>query len=430
MSGHSLPTTPSYLDGVSLAVNAISDASLVIDCASCGEDRAGNVGVNHDLMSTLTRADGQHRVQYTNLDANDYVMGTERKLDRRVREMVAARRCSVMLTVQSSAIQLIGVDAEPLAELLEAELEVPVCVIPTGPLSKDWLDGYQAALLALARKIPLLPQSAARKGVAIVGHLMDRLEQDQMANLAELKRMLGALSLDVACTWLDGSSYARLSDVARAELILALPYGTQAAKHLAGRLGCEAIEMGLPIGLQGTCAWLRTIAGRCGQQERAEAFIRAELDALVPRLEWVVRRHLAGRCVAIAAEPAMARGLSAMLRELGMRVVLMALHARRDEALGAPGEDAEEPELLVDPAIAQLEARFAELVQAGELDLVIGSGKVRDAARSLPIPFLELGFPSHVRHALFEAPWMGFRGAAWLVDAVFNVLSEWEYRRG
>lgn len=430
MSGHSLPTTPSYLDGVSLAVNAVSDASLVIDCASCGEDRAGSVGVNHDMMSTLTRADGHHRVQYTNLDANDYVMGTERKLDRRVREMVGARGCSVVLVVQSSAIQLIGVDAGPLAELLEAELEVPVCVIPTGPPSKDWLDGYEAALLALARKIPLPVHNAPRKGVALVGYLMDRLEQDHMANLAEMKRMLGGLSLDVASTWLDGGAYARLADVSSAEFIVVLPHGTQAATQLTDRLGCGSVATDLPIGLEGTSVWLREIARHCGCQDRAEAFIRAELDMLVPRLEGVVRRSLAGRCVAIAAEPSLARGLALFLRELGMRVPLVALHARSDAAARRPVESSDETRLVVDPGFVELEARFAGMHRDGALDLVIGSGKVRDACRSLPIPFLEIGYPCQVRHALFDAPWMGFRGAAWSVDAVLNLLSEWEYRRG
>jgi len=35
--------------------------------------------------------------------------------------------------------------------------------------------------------------------------------------------------------------------------------------------------------------------------------------------------------------------------------------------------------------------------------------------------------PCYVRHALFDAPWMGFRDALWLADALFNRLQDADY---
>ncbi len=45
------------------------------------------------------------------------------------------------------------------------------------------------------------------------------------------------------------------------------------------------------------------------------------------------------------------------------------------------------------------------------------------------MPYLEVGYPSYLRHALFDAPWLGFRGALWLADALSNLIRENEYRR-
>jgi nitrogenase molybdenum-iron protein beta chain len=117
-----------------------------------------------------------------------------------------------------------------------------------------------------------------------------------------------------------------------------------------------------------------------------------------------------------------------------MQTPLVALHSRKQRAVEiareALGSECNDTHVLVDPDVVDLENRFRDLAGRGELDLILGTGKVRDAARTLAVPFLELGYPSHVRHALFEAPSLGFRGSAWLVDMMANLLREHDYMRG
>ncbi len=427
-----LPTTPTFFDGLFIATNAVPDACIVLDCPNCGCDKPGKTGVNHDLESSLLSRNG-HRADYSTLQANDLVMGTEEKLRAKVMETVEKRRPAIVLIAQSSAVLLMGQDIEATAAELEAETGVPVVAVPSNTLSGDYLDGYGAAVEALARKAPLDVSRRRPGSVAIVGHFMDRMEEDQQSNLRELRRICGALSIPVASVWLSGRVYADLLSVSDADRILTFGYGAGAGAALAARLGCELTECAPPIGLDGAARWTRSLAGLFDRGKEAGDFISRELDEAVPRLEWVVRREFVNRNAAIAADPFIAPGLISFLSELGMNIRSVVLRTRRQSAAGpvtAALESAgQSAGIIVDPAYPEVEEEWSGLRSKEKLDFILATGNERDIAKPLGVPFLELGYPSYVRHALFDAPWLGFRGAVWLADAMFNLFADWEYRR-
>lgn len=426
-----LPLTPTFLDGLLLLANAVPDTSLVIDCANCGSDKFAMVAAQHDTMSSLSRGDRNLRVRYSDLKANDMIMGTERRVRQSVIDLMGSHHPSLVFLVQSSAVQLIGTDVVRLADDLESELKLPIAVVPPQPLSGDFLDGFASALEALARKMPLSETETSSGRVGLVGNLFERFEADAVANVGELRRLIEGLGFEPGAVWLDGRDTRGLADVARDGTLLAFPEGVRAATALAARTGAKVVEAPVPIGLDGTVRFLEGVGERLGAADRVKPLVTRELEAVVPRLEKAVHRSFLHRCVAVVAPPAEAVSLASYLDELGMVVKLVVVLARRDaaakrvgETLAAAGIGAE---ILPDPSFPLVEDAFRGLREAGSLDLVVGSGAARDAAKAQRIPYLEFMHPCYVRHALFDAPWVGFRGALWLADAMFNTLHDHDY---
>jgi nitrogenase molybdenum-iron protein beta chain len=426
-----LPLTPTFLDGLLLLANAVPDTSLVIDCANCGSDKFAMVGAQHDTMSSLSRGDRNLRVRYSDLKANDMIMGTERRVRQTVIDLMGSHHPSLVFLVQSSAVQLIGTDVVRLADDLESELKLPIAVVPPQPLSGDFLDGFASALEALARKMPLSETETSPGRLGLVGNLFERFEADAVANVGELRRLIEGLGFEPGAVWLDGRDTRGLADVARDGTLLAFPEGARAATALAARTGAKVIEARVPVGLDGTVRFLEEVGERLGAADRVKPLVARELEVVVPRLEKAVHRSFLHRCVAVVAPPAEAVSLASYLDELGMVVKLVVVLARRDaaaklvgETLAAAGMGAE---IVPDPSFPLVEEAFRGLREAGSLDLVVGSGAARDAAKAQGIPYVEFMHPCYVRHALFDAPWVGFRGALWLADAMFNRLHDDDY---
>jgi len=425
-----MPTTPTFLDGVTLAVNSVPDIHVILNCPSCGLDKPGKVAVNHDWGSRMLDIRHRHHFHYTTLEANDLVLGSEARVVRTARS-VAKQTPSLVLLVDSSATLLMGDDLEATCAEMERETGIPMAVIPSATLSGDWLDGYAVTAETLARLVQP-GNTVARPGtVAMVGFLFDRFEGDARANAEELRRLLAGLGLEAIPGWLDGSEWSQVNGLAQAERIVAMPWARGSAAVLARRLGRPVVEVGAPVGLEGTASWVRAVAAACGRGDAAEDFIDREIGNAVRRLEWPVRNTIANRGIAIVADPYVAEGLIQFVTSMGMQVRSVALHTRKlaaakatEDALEVAGQS---QRVLVDPSYAELESEWSRLNAEGRLDVIVGTGNERDAAKMTGLPYLELGFPCYLRHAIFDAPWAGFRGALWLADRLVQLLMEREY---
>lgn len=397
-----------YLAGVFLAVNAVPDAFLVIDGPGCVFYRTTQIHGRHDWASTLLSCEGRHRVQFAGVDVNSIASDYEGMLRDVVRRVAADPGAGLVLLCSLPTCTIAGTDY---AAVLRSEAAAkPAREVPSRSLSADWLEGYAEALHALASGLDLTGARPRPGNVAVVGYLMDRNEGDHRGAVAELRRMLAALGLEPGSVWLSGGSYAELERVRDASAIVSLPHGRKAASGLAGRLGVPLIEAALPVGLDGTAAWLRAVASATGRQANAEAFIEAELRRVAPRLEWVVPHLFAGRTAAYVGEPHATTALSRMAEEWGLETRKLWLTGRsplKETPSGWPDADWE-------PRATALRSGFSALERDG-LDLLVANSDaltlLQPRCRSL-----ELGFPSIGRHALRDEPWLGFEGCLALAD--------------
>jgi len=76
-SGFENPGMSSFLTGVNIALNAISDAFLVGDGPPCTLFRMAQVKGNHDWDSTLSNSNGFHRVINTDCITERAAQGDE-----------------------------------------------------------------------------------------------------------------------------------------------------------------------------------------------------------------------------------------------------------------------------------------------------------------------------------------------------------------
>lgn len=427
------PLTVSYLTGVYLVANAVQDVYLVVDGPNCVFFRTAQIQGNHDWHSTLVSCSGIHRVVDTGCTTERAAVGDTRLLISRLEQVDALRDCRLILLTAMSMVVATGRQYEKILRDLEGKIEKPVVLVPSGSLEGDWLLGYSRTLGALAGGI-VLDREARRTDdqVAIVGYLMDRNEADHRANLDELRSLLGGLGLDLCSCWLSGGTIDDLAAVSRAGTILSLPYGREAARILARRTGARLLECSLPVGLEGTCAWLREIGKALGREVEAEEVIERELARTVPMLEWILPHSLVGKGVALLGDPYLVAAVASMVSEMGCRVVLGVTSGSRQPEEGQSGHPSDGGTLIINPNRRELSARLRELEEEGSLDLVITNSLGLIMLGNLPgiVSFVELGFPSHHTHALHHEPFMGFNGTLKLVERMSNALSQVEvYRR-
>lgn len=399
MNELSTPLNFPALLGVYLAVNAVSDAYALVDGPDCALYKAHFIHGRHDWNSSLLRIDGRHRVGFTNVCANSLARDHDELIAERALELAALPDAGAVLLTALPMCSITGVDYGKIARSLEGRAARPVATVEPSSLVGDWLDGFEQALCGLARAIPLTPRRQRPRAAAIIGHLMDRNEADRAANVAELRRILEALGLSVASVWLDGGPVEALSRASEAELVVSLPYGRRAARIVAERTSAALVEAELPFGLPRSARFARQVGEAAGRSKEAEAFVEAELRRAAQRLRWVLPNALFGRRAAFIGDPHLACGFFDLAEDAGM-IVDTAVVTHRAAAGAAP-----EGTLLLCEPPAQSE-RVRRLFEP-PIDLLVSCG-FQERRRA---PDVELGFPSYGHHALFERPFLGFRGA-------------------
>lgn len=418
-----------FMVGVYLAVNAISDAFLLVDGPDCAHMKTQYVQGNHDWLSTLTDISGFHRVANTALHPFHMARSREDELVAQLKRMAEHSTAGAVIITPMPMAAITGVDYDRLARLVREQCEqkgrrcCDVLHIPGRSLSGDWLTGYALTLTSLAKHLELQRGKQQKNTVAIVGYLMDRNEGDHRANHAVLERLLGDLGLELVSTWLSGGTVADLKDIEKASAIISLPYGRRAARTLARRLQVPIIETDLPFGFEGTTRWLRTIAAATNNESRVDSIMERELPRTTAPLQWVVPAVLLHRRAAFIGDPHLLEGFLELSAELGLHhgpMMVTASEAHASESLLSQRDNVE---MAFEPKRGAM-MRFLEPLRRGDIDVIVtnssGSSLIGGAT-----PVLEFGFPSYFTHALYDRPFLGYDGALAFVDSLAN-----ELRRG
>ena len=402
---------PAYSTGVVLAVNAVSDAFLLLDAPACAQWRPGFIQGHHDSASTLWDSTGLHRFQITNTNTDLVISGNTQAIALRLGRLAKAPGCGAVLAAGFPMALISGTPYEMIWRDLKPVPSVPFFPVLGGSVSHDWLDGYAHTLLALAQGLALPALDRKPEDVAIVGYMHDRGERDHSANIAELRRMLEGIGLNLASVWPGGGTIAGLGTATSAGTILSFPYARQAATVLAGRLGAALVECELPLGLNASADWIRKVGAAVGRAAEAESFAERELARLTPRLTWAVEEIFMHSTFLFAGDPVMVRPLARQISDVGGRMLAAAAMAGAHHAqeLGS-WADLPFPVYYAPSHSSMLKAEPRP-------DCIIGPHASGRNQRTV-----DLGFPSYHSHAFHERPYLGFEGAMCLLSRIAEEL--------
>jgi nitrogenase molybdenum-iron protein alpha/beta subunit len=410
----------SYLCGAYIAVGAVPDACLIVEGPYCVVDKADIHG-SHDLTSTLLRPGGDARVLFTVLRADveevkSLILDRTGQVETLIADVCANHPARVILTTSFDFHQLLNLPLRQITARFRRETGRTLLHVPSKSLGGDWLEGYADVCEVLARDVPLAagprdPRDPRK--VAVVGHLMDRLEPDQQGNLTELRRLLGALDLELVSTWLSGATWAELARVEQAGLVVSLPYARKAAQILAERLGVPLLELDLPVGLTRTRDFVARLGERVGRTAEAARFADAETSAALRDTVPSVERFLAGGTVLLSLDPHLLEGVASFCEEVGLRPVGAVVRGHLDRLPADQRARLEALRALAPDDEARDARRRVAHVQVGGFDGGVGDREQPSMAGVVKVPF---GYPNYFEHPLVERPFLGFAGYRHLVD--------------
>jgi len=422
-----------YLNGVYVAVGAVSDLRLVVDGPYCVVQKA-ELHMAHDPASGLVRADGVGRIGHTDLQLNQnvaYRVTVDRGRDI-VQVLVETSRLpdtGLVLLTSMDFHQIVAAPLERYRRAAEKEAGAPIALLPARSLEADWLQGYAAVLERVAQVAPLPPRAPEPGGVAVVGPLFDRRAGDVFGNQREVSRLLEGLGLRAVAVWPDGGPIARIAAAAKAELIVSLPYAREAARVLANRLETPLIEAPLPLGIRDTVAFVQAIAAASGRDAAARDFLARELRSLDARVRSPAYRYLAGRRVLVEAEPHIAAGLLGLANELGLEVAGLVVMGSRDSAEARATRLLDDVGASFEPLRTPWPAAGPDPDPPADADVVVAPTLY--PRRPGPATWVSFGYPNFLSHPIRETPYLGFEGVVWWVERLVEACQTAEtYRRG
>ncbi|MBM4398655.1 MAG: hypothetical protein FJ087_23580, partial [Deltaproteobacteria bacterium] len=307
MTDFSLRTTPTWLDGIYLALVGVPDLWVVLDAGRCVAELMVESGLeSHAWRQRLMRMDGEDRLFVTDAGPSRLDTGGSARMLDRLADLASRRRPGAVLVSEMTPSRIAGEDLDALAAAVSKATGAPARPIEHLSLTRDWLDAIGAALVALARALPDAACTGDRDTVGVIGHLFDRDEADCRADVRELTRLVESLGVEVSSVWTAGEPVARLASAGASRHLLALPYGGTAARAVAARSGARVLDVPLPVGLEGTTAWLRSVGAWLGRDAEAGRAAEEGLREVVPPIGPLVPRAIAGRRIGVVSDPALA----------------------------------------------------------------------------------------------------------------------------
>jgi nitrogenase molybdenum-iron protein alpha/beta subunit len=396
--------TYAYVAGVRMAVNAIGDAHLLIDAPEGFE--VAELVDDHDFFSN---ADNLHAFQLANeSSATAFISGV-------------SNGKGVPLTVLASLEKGKTTPYKAIAKAVAESTGGAVANVAGN--SGDWLDGYIDTLAEIAAVLDIGDPKSNPKGVAVVGNFHSRNEREYFANIDEMRRTVeDGLGLDLVSVWLAGTDTDELKRINEAAAIVSLPYGREAARRLAERLGVPLIECELPFGPDASIAFIEKIAKHFDCEDRIPAMLDEDLGDMALKFEFLIPTYFLHKHIGFVGDSHHLSGLVDMVAELGLRLSF-AVITHRDAHVENRDKypKAQFPKSHIDEITAAVE----KVIEDQPVDLAIANTHAFEALANR-IPTIEAGYPSFYNHVVFPVPYLFLRGYMAFLERLSNEAARTE----
>ena len=414
------------LFGIFMAVHALPGAVLLLHTTVGCKFKTQLHLAHHDWMR-----ESHNQRLWTGVDDVRLIRGSGERLVEFATTWYERRKPELFLVATSTAVELSAFDVESAVETLRRTLPCPVILMKApgydGSLWRGYRRVVRAALGLVDWSRPPEPSS-----IAIAGYLMDRYEMDHAANLNELRRLFGLLGLKASTILFGGEEVSQVLGASAARAVIALPYAHDLVTSPVPLGGRPVVPTDLPIGLEGTSAFLRAAADGLGlDRALVDLVIRREQGRAAPRIA-LAAKQLRGARAALFLDTPTAAAVHAFASQMGVQVDLVCLtdgEEASEEAfwsastrLGAA--PARRPEILVGPSRDGAMRALFRLRDRARVQLVVGSSFQQAVLSREWATTVEIGYPSSTKHWIYPMPWMGYNGAVALAQRFLDAASE------
>jgi len=431
--------------GTFIAVHAVRDGFLMMHCG---------VGCKHKATSQLTEHDLGRSAEHegwTEVGDAELIEGSAHRIGPYIRSWYDRMRPGLIIANSVTFLDLTGDDTRHTVDEAGESVPCPVHFVSVPGYEGDLFSGYSAVVLAVARGLDWTTEPGPPTDVAIAGYLFDRYEGDHLGNLAQLGSLLKSIGCQLKSTLFSGSLYAELTRAPDAGTLLAFPIMHPHLRRLKRWTKRSPVPTDLPMGIEGTAHWLRTVGAATGvSTERTEHVIDAQRQRTQQRLK-LSRVLLSGLRVAVFADLPHAVGLLHVLSDLGCTPVLVGIRGHTlggEDAFKEAAERSQAPlddDLLIlgNPSIHRVRKEMEQLISDRKVDALIGSSTDINAVASLSASvavqidhggdwtgsgpkIIEFGFPCRDHHVVRSSPTLGFAGVLGWADRIINAPRLWD----
>ncbi len=379
------------------------------------------------LFTMIERRNRRTPVTYTTFQARDLGSDTAELFQNACREAHERFNPGAMLVGASCTAELLQDNPAGLAGALRLPIPVIPLELPAYQKKENW--GAAETFYRLVRTLTehrvagfaREPVAGRRPRCNILGPTA--LGFRHRDDVAEIRRLLDLIGVDVACVAPMGASAADIAGIPDADFTVSLyPEIADVTARWLERSFRQPFTKVIPIGVGATRDFVREVATLAGFDPEA-TLARVEGDA-GSRAPWysasVDSTYLTGKRVFIFGDATHAIATARYAaKEMGFTVVGLGTYSRefaRDVRAAAALYDVE---ALITDDYLTVEAAIA----AAQPELVLGTQMERNIAKRLGIACAVISAPVHVQDfpARFS-PQMGFEGANVLFDTLVHPL--------
>ena len=240
---------------------------LVIGTKTCGYFLQNALGVM--IFAEPRYAMAELEESDISAQLNDY-----KELKRLCLQIKEDRNPSVIVWIGTCTTEIIKMDLEGMAPLLEAELGIPIVVARANGLDYAFTQGEDTVLAAMAQKCQeKAPEAIEKEEISLTSNpSSDKRKIKNLVLFGSLPNTVATqLSLELKRQgieiegWLPGQKYVDLPSLGKDTYVCGInPFLSRTATTLMRRKNCQLIVAPFPIGPDGTRAWVEKICETFG----------------------------------------------------------------------------------------------------------------------------------------------------------------------
>jgi nitrogenase molybdenum-iron protein alpha/beta subunit len=403
----------SYLTGVLMGINAVSDAYIVFESPECILKIAENIYLTHDILSTLLSNGKPNRVLTTKARISEMYKDRKDVILETLSSLKSLESHGPLFFCSMPVNNITSVDYKSIISSFNSKSGKKVIFLPQKSLDHDWIDGYAEVMRGLAEGIDLSRTKKKKNTVGIVGYFLDRNEGDHKGNIREIRRILGNLGIDVPSVWLEGSGGHKLKEIEEAELIVSFEPFKDAAEIIAAKTGADVLNLDIPFGIEKTKEFVEKISEYFGIECRDA--LKKELADVIPICRKIKDIFMASTSLSYYGEPYIGKAMHQAVASMGGHFDRMIFLSRKREEIAKYFNllDADEtPNIQFSPSVQDIEAE--------DSDIHVGCSFFKRYVRKGS--FMPFGYPSLETHFLYSHPFLGFRGFIVFLNSLYNSL--------